>query len=190
MSRLPRLVTTTLLLPLAVAACAVAPPTGPTVMALPKPGGNFADFQNQDAACRNFASAQIGYGSPAQAANQSAVGSAALGTAIGAAAGAALGSVSGNAGAGAAIGGAGGLLVGSAAGANNAQLSGAALQNRYDVAYTQCMVAAGYTVEQPSYAVPAYAYGPSPYAYPPPYYYGPSVGIGIGGGWGPRWHRW
>ncbi len=176
------------MLPVALAACAVAPPTGPTVMALPKPGSNLADFQRQDMACRNYASSAIGNLSPAQAANQSAVGSAVVGTAIGAAAGAAIGSVSGNLGAGAAIGGASGLLVGSAAGANNAALSAGELQHRYNVAYTQCMVAAGYTVEQPDYGPPpAYAYGP--YAYPAyPYYYGPAVGVGFG--WGPRWHRW
>ncbi len=177
------------LLPLALAACAVAPPTGPTVMALPKAGGNFADFQNQDAACRNYASASIGNMSPAQAANQSAVNSAVVGTAIGAAAGAALGSVSGNLGAGAAIGGASGLLVGSAAGANNAALSAGELQHSYNVAYTQCMVAGGYTVQQPSYGPPpAYAYAPYGYPAPYPYYYGPMVGVGVG--WGPRWHRW
>ena len=179
-----------MLAPLALGACAVSPPAGPSVMALPKQGQDLGQFQAQDGACRNFAYGQIGYGSPAQAATDSAVGSAVVGTALGAAAGAALGSVSGNLGAGAAIGGATGLLLGSAVGANNAQVSGYALQQRYDVAYTQCMVASGYTVQQPSYAAPYYAapYGGPVYAYPAPYPYYPSVGVGIGYGYGYR--RW
>jgi hypothetical protein len=185
-----------LIAPLALAACVVPPPPGPSVMALPKQGDDFSQFQGRDASCRNFASAQIGQGNPAQAATDSAVGSAVVGTALGAAAGAALGSVSGNVGAGAAIGGATGLLVGSAAGANNAQLSAGEMQHRYDVAYTQCMVAGGYTVQQPSYApgpyyAPGYAYGPAyGYAAPYPYYYGPTVVAGgWGGGWRGGWRR-
>ncbi len=187
---LPRRVAV-LFAPLAFAACTVAPPTGPSVMALPKQGDDFARFQVQDGNCRGFASAQIGNANPSDAAARSAVGSAVLGTALGAAAGAAIGSVSGNVGAGAAIGGAGGLLLGSAAGADSSRMSYAGLQRRYDIAYTQCMVAAGYSVQQAGYAQPYYG-GPAPvYGYPAyPYYYGPSVAIGVGGGWGRGWHRW
>jgi hypothetical protein len=185
---------------LALAACAVAP-TGPSVMALPKQGENFSQFQSQDASCRYYANAQIGGANPSQAANNSAVGSALLGTAIGAGAGAALGSVGGQVGAGAAVGGAMGLLAGSAIGANAAQASGGNLQRRYDMAYSQCMVAAGYTVQQPGYGYPGYGYSgyPGPvYAYPAypyyygPAYYGPTVGIGFSYVWGPRccWRRW
>jgi hypothetical protein len=189
-----------LIAPLALGACAVPGPTGPSVMALPKQGENFSQFQAQDASCRNYANALIGGASPQQAANNSAVGSALLGTAIGAGAGAALGSVGGQVGAGAAIGGAMGLLAGSAIGANTAQAAGGNLQGRYDMAYSQCMVAAGYTVQQPAYGYgygyPGYGYPgyPAyPYAYPAyPYYYGPTVGIGVGYVWGPRccWRRW
>ena len=180
------------IVPVVLAACTVAPPAGPSVMALPKQGEDFAKFQAQDFSCRNFASAQIGNASPAEAATQSAVGSAVVGTALGAAAGAALGSVGGHAGAGAAIGGAGGLLVGSAAGASNSRASYAALQQGYDVAYTQCMVAGGYTVQQAGYG--GSGYYPPGYAYTAPYpyyygYYGPSVAVGIDP-WGPRWRRW
>lgn len=165
--------------PLALAACAASPPPGPSVLALPRPGEDFARFQAQDASCRNFASSAVGFATPGQAATDSAIGSAAVGTALGAAAGAAIGSVSGNLGAGAAIGGASGLLLGSAVGANNAQVSSAGLQQRYDMSYTQCMVAAGYTVQQPSFAGPAFApaYG----------YVAPSVSVGVGTGWG--WGR-
>ena len=143
---------------------------------------------------------------PAQAANNSAVGSAVVGTALGAAAGAALGSIGGAVGAGAAVGGATGLLAGSAIGAGNAQASGAAVQQRYDMTYTQCMVSKGDTVHRRRTptpvaireATPAVIRGlcrPGlclsaalrlPYG---PYHYGPDVAIGIGGGWG--WgHGW
>src|SRR5258707_3710431 len=106
---------------LALAGCAVAPPTGPGVMVLPGKDKTFDAFQADDAACRQYASAQIGYSSPAQAANQSAVNSTVLGTVVGAIAGVAIGAASGNAGAGAAIGAASGLLVGGSTGLNAAQ---------------------------------------------------------------------
>lgn len=44
----------------ALAACAVAPPTGPSVMALPSQGKNLAVFQQEDGHCRSYASARIG----------------------------------------------------------------------------------------------------------------------------------
>ena len=132
---------------LALSACAVAPPQGPSVMALPAQGKSFEAFQQDDAACRGFATQQTGGASAAQAANNSAVGSAVLGTALGAGLGAALGSVGGAVGAGAAIGGATGLLAGSAIGAGNAQASGGNVQARYDTAYTQCMYSRGNSVQ-------------------------------------------
>ncbi len=177
-----------LIVPVVLAGCAVAP-SGPSVMALPKPGEDFGRFQAQDANCRYFAAAQTGSGSANQAATNNAVGSAVVGTALGAAAGAAIGAAAGNAGAGAAIGGASGLLVGSAAGANNASASAGGLQWQYNVAYTQCMMANGYTVQQPAYAAqpyPAPGYYPGPYAYP--YYAGPAVVVG--GGWYGGYRRW
>lgn len=189
---------------LALGACAVAPPTGPTVMALPGKGKTFQAFQQDDYGCRQYAFQQTGGASPAQAATNSAVGSAVVGTALGAAAGAALGSVGGAVGTGAAIGGATGLLAGSAIGANNAQASAWALQQRYDVAYTQCMYGHGDTVQAAPGGYPAYAgypaYGYPAYGYAVPYYpYGPayyapsvSIGVGWGGGWGwgHGYHHW
>ncbi|HEX4369669.1 MAG TPA: glycine zipper family protein [Rhodopila sp.] len=171
---------------LALSACAVAPPQGPTVMALPQQGKPFEVFQQDDATCRGYASQETGGASAAQAANNSAVGSAVVGTALGAAAGAALGSVGGAVGAGAAIGGATGLLAGSAIGANNAAAAGGDVQARYDTAYTQCMYSKGDTVRSaPSGYAAGYGYPSYGYAYPSPYYgpgfYGPVV---IGGGWG------
>ena len=162
---------------LALSACAVAPPSGPSVMALPAQGKSFEQFQQDDAVCQQFASARIDYGSPQQAANESGVSSAAVGTLVGAAAGALIGAAAGDPAAGAAIGGGGGLLFGSAAGVSNAYASGAALQQRYDMAYTQCMVGKGESVpmaqNQAAYYPPQYTYGMYP-AYPgyyPRYYY-------------------
>ncbi|MDR3537355.1 MAG: glycine zipper family protein [Acetobacteraceae bacterium] len=183
---------------LGVGACAVAPPSGPSVMALPAQGKPFEVFQQDDSVCRGFATQQTGGVSASQAATNSAVGSAVVGTALGAGVGAALGSVGGAAGAGAAIGGATGLLAGSAIGANNAQVVGGNVQQRYDVAYTQCMYSKGNSVQSAPSGYAGYP-GPYPYpypaAYPYPYYpyaYGPSVAIGVGGGWGwggGGWHR-
>ncbi len=152
---------------LALAGCAAAPPSGPSVMALPAKGKTFADFQQDDGSCRQFASVQIGGVSPAAAAQQSAINSTAVGTVVGAAAGAAIGAAAGNPALGAAIGAGSGLVVGGAAGADAAQLSGTELQRRYDMSYLQCMSAKGESVPTslppPSYAYPSYPY---------PYYYG------------------
>lgn len=182
---------------LALGGCAVAPPSGPSVMALPAPGKNFATFQQDDANCRYFAQVQTGGVSPQHAANNSALGSAALGTALGAGVGAALGSVGGAVGAGAAIGGATGLLAGSAVGANNAQAAGWNAQQRYDVAYTQCMYSKGNSVQSaPGGIAAGYPWGwgyaaPAPgfFPYYGPAFVGPSVVIGGGWGWGHGWHR-
>jgi hypothetical protein len=184
---------------LALSACAVAPPQGPSVMALPAQGKPFEAFQQDDATCRGFATQQTGGASAAQAANNSAVGSAVLGTALGAGVGAALGSVGGAVGAGAAIGGATGLLAGSAIGAGNAEAAGGNVQARYDTAYTQCMYSKGNTVQSaPGGYAAGYGGYPAGY-YPGPYYgygygygpgyYGPAVVIGGGWGWGGGWRR-
>ena len=134
---------------LALTGCAVPPPVGPRVMALPGAGKDFSLFQQEDATCRQFASDQSGGSASAQAATNNAVGTAVAGTAIGAGLGAALGSLGGQVGTGAAIGATAGALVGGSAGANGAQLSAADLQQRYDTSYTQCMYAHGDLVQSP-----------------------------------------
>ncbi len=156
----------------ALGACAVTPPTGPSVMALPSQGKSLAVFQQEDGHCRNYASARIDNLQPVQAGTQAVVGSTAIGTALGTAAGAAVGAAAGNAGAGAAIGAATGLLGGTAVGATNAAAGQYDLQQRYDIAYTQCMYSYGDTVEAPPATYQAYA---SLYPYWPPWYgwYGP-----------------
>ena len=156
--------------------CAITPPTGPNVVAMPGKDKSFEAFQADDAACRQYASAQIGYSSPGDAATQSAVTSATLGTVLGAAAGAAIGAATGNPAAGAAIGAGSGLFVGGATGLNAAEASGSALQRRYDIAYVQCMGAKGENVPTLASVVApdvgyAYAYRPYP-AYYYPYYSG------------------
>jgi hypothetical protein len=175
---------------LALSACAVAPPSGPRVMALPGPGKDFAVFQQEDAMCRQYASYQTGGAAGAQAATNNAVGTTVAGTVIGAGLGAALGSLSGQMGAGAAVGGVAGALVGGSAAANGTQMSAGDLQQRYDASYTQCMYAHGDSVQSPP---GGYRAGPGPYAYGPygPGYDvgGPTVVVGTGWGWGHGWGR-
>jgi hypothetical protein len=180
---------------LTVSACAVVPPSGPTVAAMPGQGKTLDQFRADDNNCRGYA-AQMTSAAPgqAQAATNNSVAAAVGGTAVGAAAGALLGAAAGNAGAGAAIGAGAGLLAGSAAGANGAAYSQAGLQQNYNVAYAQCMTAAGEQVPPPGTAVAGY---PGPYAYPYPYPpYGPAVvveptfGFGFRPYYGYGWRRW
>ena len=167
---------------LALAGCAVAPPSGPEVVALPGNGKTYEQFVAEDATCRQSVSAQVGPGASQQAVTNATVGSAVVGTAIGAAAGAAIGSASGAAGGGAAVGGALGLLAGTSIGAGNAQALAGQTQRSYDIAYTQCMVAHGNTVQQPQVV-------PYPY-YGGPYGYGGPVIIGGYYGYRPYYRRW
>ena len=176
-------------------ACAPNLPQGPSVLALPAQGKDFAAFQQDDATCRYYGSQQTGFVNPNQAATQSGVASAAVGTVAGAAAGALIGAAAGNAGVGAGIGAGSGLLLGSSVGANNANATSATLQQRYDIAYTQCMYAKGNSVQAGGplggSAFPAYGYG---YGYGYPYFGGTTVALGFGGGyygggWGRGWNR-
>jgi len=161
---------------LALEACTVAPPSGPTVVAMPGQGKTFAQFQQDDNYCRNYAQSRLpNSGQVSANAQNNAAGSAVAGTLIGAAAGAALGAIGGNAGAGAAIGAGAGLVGGAAVGGNNTQAAADSLQGSYDVAYAQCMVGNGETIQQPPAPV-VYAAPPPPPVYygpPPGYYYGP-----------------
>jgi hypothetical protein len=191
-----------------LSACAVDAPTGPSVPVVPGDNKTLGQFQQDDATCRNFASQQTGI-SPGAAANQAGVGTAVVSTLVGAAVGALIGTAAGNPAIGAAIGGGAGLLTGAAAGTGNAAISAENVQQRYDIAYQQCMQTTGNktalaqaVVPQPAPAypapapAPAYVYPPPPpayyypppayYYYPPPpvYYYPPPAyyapGIGIG----------
>lgn len=154
---------------LLTAGCVVMP-SGPSVTVLPGTGKSFDQFRGDDYSCRQYAFAQSGGVSASQAANNTAAGSALVGTALGAAAGAAI-----DGGTGAAVGAGVGLLTGAAVGASSAQYAGYGTQRRYDAAYVQCMYASGNRV--PAYAYPgapgAVAVTPAPppgpaYYYPPP----------------------
>jgi len=180
-----------------VAGCAVGPPLGPSVMALPAQNKDFAQFQQEEAVCQQYAAQRAGVAAPQDVANQSAAGSAAVGTILGAAAGAAVGAAAGNPAAGAAIGAASGLLVGGAAGLSAGPYAAGLVQQRYDIGYVQCMYAYGNNVQgatataaappaaapgyaypyPPSYAYPVYAY-PTYYPYGAYYPYAPYGGIG------------
>lgn len=127
-----------------LAACATYP-QGPSLSALPGSYSSFDQFRADDLECQAYARQIIGP-PPGQAASDSGVNSAAVGTMIGAAAGALLGSASGNAGSGAALGAGTGLLFGSLAGSEAASSAGGSQQARYDGAYVQCMYAKGHQV--------------------------------------------
>jgi hypothetical protein len=155
----------------ALSACAVATPTGPTVVAMPGPGKTFPQFQQDDDTCRNYAANRnADSGQAAANATNNATATAVAGTLIGAAAGAALGSLSGNVGAGAGIGAGAGLLGGAAVAGGNSQDAADSLQGRYDVSYAQCMVGNGNTIQGPP--PPPVVYAPPAYG-PPPGYYAP-----------------
>jgi len=149
---------------LLLGACTVMP-TGPSVMVLPGTGKSFDQFRADDYMCRDYANAQIGGATAQQAATQSGVTSAAVGTLVGAAAGAAIGGREG-----AAVGAGTGLAAGALAGTGTAQQSGYDLQWRYDMAYTQCMYARGHRVPVSGSfeTAPASGYEPAPPPPPPP----------------------
>jgi hypothetical protein len=110
-------------------------------MVLPGTGISFDRFRNDDYLCQQFALGQVGGTTPNEAAISSGVATAAVSTAVGAALGAAIGG-----GRGAAIGAASGLAAGSLMGSKSASGSMYELQQRYDIAYIQCMYAKGHQV--------------------------------------------
>ncbi len=152
-----------------LAGCATDMPTGPSLVAMPRPGEPYPVFQQHDAYCRDQAVSTSGT-TPQDAAANHAVGGAAIGAATGAAAGALLGSAGGAAGPGAALGAGAGLLFGGALGSDSGQAAAARIQHRYNIVYAQCMRAYGERVRWPR---PYYGYPPPP---PPPPYYGPPPG--------------
>jgi hypothetical protein len=145
------------------AAGCVTFPTGPSVMALPGGNRNFEEFRADDNECRAFAANSAGGSSAQQASMDAGAASAVIGTIVGAAAGAAIGGSS----SGAAVGAGSGLLIGSAIGTSSANYSGYAVQQRYDIGYTQCMYAKGHKVPvSGEYAGRSYTSRPR-YAPPP-----------------------
>jgi hypothetical protein len=145
---------------LLLAGCATVP-TGPTVLVLPGSGKSFEQFRHDDATCRQYALDQTA--GARQAASDSGVKSAVVGTAIGAVAGAAIGGREG-----AAIGAGGGLIVGSAAGSDSSRYSSYGAQRQYDHAYIQCMYATGHKVPVPGGMIAPAAVDSKAATSPPP----------------------
>lgn len=129
---------------LALSGCQPATPTGPTIAVMPGAHKSLAQFQNDDAVCRNFAQNQSYQ--PAPTGLSSPAGTAAATTVGGTAAGALLGAAGGNAGMGAAIGAGVGLLGGVALGAHKSRQQAGNLQQSYNIAYAQCMQTKGNAV--------------------------------------------
>jgi len=136
----------------------VTPPMGPTIPVMPGDHKPFAAFQRDDAECQDFASSRTQGG--AQRANNKALTEGLLGTALGAGLGAAVGG-----GRGAGIGAAAGAVAGTAVGAHTSAHAQYSLQDRYNIAYAQCMSSKGNKVE---WGPPRGYYGPRAYPPPPP----------------------
>lgn len=126
---------TTLVLALTLAACA-SEPLGPTVQVLPARNKPFDVFQEDQIICKQYAQQQVS--GQTDAANKSAVGTAAITTGIGALIGMAVGNGRG-AGIGAAVGMAGGTM----AGAGKTDNTERSIQQQYNNAYVQCMYSKG-----------------------------------------------
>lgn len=133
--RLTKLTATILGPVLLLAACAQTP-MGPTVAVMPGPGKPFDVFQGDQLVCKQFAEQSVA--GQAENANMRAVGGAVLTTALGAGLGAAIGG-----GRGAGIGAASGALGGAGIGAFGSESANMTIQQRYDVAFSQCMYSRG-----------------------------------------------
>lgn len=136
-----------------LAGCAMQP-VGPTVRVMPAPYKPFEVFEREQYDCERYADQSVS--GEAQAANNRAVGAAALGAGLGLALGAATGD-----GHAATFGAVAGGAAGTAIGADRSDREGYSIQRRYDIAYSQCMYSKGNQV--PGFAAPRR--GPPP---PPP----------------------
>ena len=156
---------------LVLGGCAAAP-TAPSVMVLPGSHKTADQFQADANACQQQAQALLA--NDAQAVNNQAATSVVVGTVIGAAAGALLGQGSYNPSAAAGWGAGTGMLIGSTVAGGNSQFASHSLQQRFDIAYMQCMYLRGNQVPgQVSYrrqAVVSPSANQPPPNYPPPNY--------------------
>jgi uncharacterized protein YcfJ len=137
-----------------LAACA-ATPMGPTVQVLPGANKPFDVFQLDQDQCKQYAQSQVA--GQADAANERAVGTAALGTVLGAGLGAAIG---GHQGAG--VGAGAGAIIGTGSGANASAYGQGSIQYQYNNAYVQCMYSKGNQVPGVPRAVTNGYYAPPP----------------------------
>lgn len=161
-----------------LAGCATMP-DGPAIPALPGTGKSVDAFQQDQAACQQYAQAVLGNGAAPEAVNDRAAAGAVGTTAIGAASGAIIGSASNQGGQGAAIGAGIGLLIGAINAANASSATQWQLQQQYDNAYFQCMYSRGNQVPMrmsqrgqmmspPASGYPTYPPPNTPPPYPPP----------------------
>ncbi|MFA5040283.1 MAG: hypothetical protein WC464_01440 [Bdellovibrionales bacterium] len=127
---------------LLLAACAETP-MGPTVRILPSVNKPFERFQEEQARCKQYADEQVR--NQAGRANETSFLQGLGATALGAGLGAAI-----DGGRGAAIGAAGGAVAGTAVGASTSTKKQGSIQQQYDDAYVQCMVAKGNLIERPA----------------------------------------
>lgn len=142
---------------LVLVACAT-PPMGPMVRALPAKDKPFEQFQMEQASCKQYAFDEVR--GQAESANTTGLIQGIATTALGAGLGAAIGG-----GHGAGIGAAAGAVAGTGIGATTSAQQQGGIQEQYDNAYIQCMVAKGNQVERPV------VYQPAPtviYQNPPP----------------------
>jgi uncharacterized protein YcfJ len=155
-----------------LSACA-SQPIGPTVPVMPAPGKPFDVFAQDEASCKAYAQDQIG--GSVDKANNTAIGTAVIGTVLGAGLGAAVGG-----GSGAGIGAASGAVLGTGVGAGTSSNTQMTIQQRYDIAYSQCMYSKGNQVPGFLPAPPA-GPPPAPMAAPAPsgVGYDPSLVAGI-----------
>lgn len=128
-----------------IAGC-TSQPTAPTTQVMPGPNKSFADFQDDQVVCKNFAQQQTS--GAVESAREREVGGGLLTTVLGAGLGAAVGG-----GRGAAIGAASGAVVGTGYGAATSSGTQHTVQQQYDIAYSQCMYSKGNQV--PGFAPPA-----------------------------------
>jgi hypothetical protein len=140
-------------LALVLAGC-VQQPLGPSVAVMPSPNKPFEVFQQDQYVCTQWANSQVA--GQAQDANNRAFGTAVIGTILGAGLGAAIGG-----GSGAAIGAASGALGGTVVSAGPSGGAQYDIQQRYDIAYSQCMYSKGNQV-------PGYSFHEAPPPPPPP----------------------
>ena len=149
----------------------VSAPQGPRVAVMPTPGKPLDLFAAEDQYCRGYAQQSLG----PDTRNETAVGSAVVGTLLGAAVGSAMsGRRYNNTGAGAATG----LMMGTMIGAGNSADEGRSAQQRYDIAYEQCMVSKNNQPSQPYYRRSSPAVVVVPQAAPAPYYPPPPPPVG------------
>lgn len=140
---MPRFKAAAILTPVLLLTACAQTPMGPTVGVMPGPNKPFDVFQMDQATCKQYAETEVA--GQAKNENMRAIGAAALTTALGAGLGAAIGG-----GYGAGIGAASGVLGGTGVGAMASDRGNQTIQQRYDIAFSQCMYTRGNQV--PGYA--------------------------------------